>query len=72
MMSSTKNALASKTIWGIIITVIGAVTVPAWQGYREGGDWLTAVDKALPALIAVLPGAALGTYGRTVAHKPLK
>ena len=70
MSMLNKQPFTSKTILGILSTVAVAIAVPAWQGYREGGSLASAVDKALPALISIIP-AGVGCYGRAVAKEPL-
>lgn len=65
-MNNQKSVFRSKTMWGIVATVLTAVALPAWEGYRDSGTWQGVIDNALPALITVIP-AGFATYGRVVA-----
>lgn len=64
MTQDAKSFLQSRTIWGAIISVVGAVMSAA--GFDTG-----ALD-GLDAEMVVLVGGALSTYGRFKAVRKIK
>lgn len=59
-----KNAVLSKTIWGILITVIPPIAI-FFDVAITAGD-VTAVEAALAGMFSSI-GAILGIYGRVKA-----
>jgi len=62
-MEEVKNIFTSKTIWGVIITLVGSV--------MEKFGFETTVLNGLEGEIVTVVGAALAVYGRIKAVKKI-
>jgi len=64
IMDGIKNIFLSKTIWGALLAVIGAVL----SAFNLDASFLTGAEGEIVTVL----GAALAIYGRIVAVKKLK